>query len=868
MLKSKHLLFLPLLAGLILVSFDVSSPPPQGAIGPYLDGVFAPSAPGGAWALEDPLPGESFPAPVRIVPFPGTSDLLVLSKIGQIWRVSLENGSKELILDITDRSFKLGDGGTLGIALHPRFGDLSAPDKQLVFVYYRSKPEPDEWSEKGFNRLSKFSWDAQAGIFDPASEEILIQQYDRSTWHNGGAMFFGPDGFLYLSVGDEGFFEFQPVSTQTITGGFFSGILRIDVDNDPDRSHPIRRQPLSNEAPPAGWGETFSRAYSIPDDNPWLDPEGGVLEEFFAIGIRSPYAMSYDPEKGLIWVADVGAGQREEISLVEKGDNCQWPYLEGTFVSEDRTKPDSLIGNEKGVYLEYDRSFGACVIGGDIYRGTVFPELNEKYIFGDCVSNRLMALTQTGSQSEPEMETLIADLGGEPVEIPRGPITTGVFPLPNGQIFFTVIGSETEDGAGKIFRLKRKAGVADPPARLSELGAFTDLTTLNPAPGLIPYRVNAPLWSDRAIKKRWMAIPNDGTFDSPEEQVIFRENEEWTFPEGAVFVKHFELPRTLSRTGETIRLETRFFIIGKDRRAYGLTYKWNEEGTEAFLLGGGASKGYDIYEGGSVAFTQDWDYPSREQCMSCHNANANYVLGVKTHQLNGENFYPELGRSMNQLEYLNQIGVFQRNIGQSSQYLRSYPIDDESIDLGLRVRSYLDANCAGCHRQGGVAGLSMDLRLNRPLPLQNIINVPTQSHSSDPNQLIVKPGDHQASVLWTRDASLTDNRMPPISRNMLDQVYLDALAEWIDNLPGNAGTLDQNLVFPNPSKGRLGIRISENWEAPYRLSIYNMSGQLMRKETLDSRARHLDLTDLPAGVYVLELRSGDQREIKRFVLNE
>jgi uncharacterized repeat protein (TIGR03806 family) len=794
---------------------------------------------------------------------------LVLSKLGEVWRVSIADQSKVLLLDIKDRVFHKADAGAVGIALHPRFGDPSAPDKQLLFMYYRTKPEPDVWHDSGFNRLSKFTWDPQSGSFDPSSEKILIQQFDRSTWHNGGAMFFGPDDFLYLSVGDEGSEGYQSVSTQQLTGGLFSGILRIDVDNDPTRSHPIRRQPVANGAVPDGWaGDTYSQDYSIPNDNPWLSPDSSLLEEFYAIGIRSPYAMAFDPETQLIWLADVGAGAREEISLVERGDNLQWPYLEGTLKSKVHQKPENFIGNEKEVYFEYDRTVGSCIIGGSVYHGTQFPGLNGKYLFADYIQNKLLALTNTGNQSEPELETLLNNLSGQPVEVPEAPGITGVFPLEDGQIMITVMGDyDHPANPGKIFRLKRKAAVAEPPAKLSELGAFTDLNSLTPAPGILPYDVNAPLWSDRAVKKRWIAVPNDGNFDSAEEQITFRSNKEWTFPEGTVFIKHFELPVTTGPAGKTARLETRFFVIAKGGSAYGLTYKWNTEGTEAYLLGGGASKDFDIYENGGFAFTQTWNFPSRAQCMSCHNANAQYVLGIKTHQLNGDQYYLHLGRSMNQLEYFNQAGMFQRDIGRGESYLRSYPIEDESVDLELRIRSYLDANCSSCHRPKGVLTINLDFRLTTPLKLQNIVNFPTQSHSSNPNRLIVKPGSPESSELWIRDASTDESRMPPLGRSLVDQAYIDALVEWIGNLPEDYVAFEKFLLFPNPSNGLMAIRISDGWTAPFQLAVQSSLGKVVHRETFGSKSFFLDLKNLPAGLYILDINdSQERRHTEKFVL--
>ncbi|MEL6832698.1 MAG: PQQ-dependent sugar dehydrogenase [Bacteroidota bacterium] len=872
-ISSRVLVPLFVVGAILVYSFRTASFfPPPGAISPFLNGVFPRTTPGagGAWELVDPLPGQTFYGPVRIIPFTSSTDVLVLGKWGEIWRIDLEDQLAETVLDIKDRSFKLGDGGTVGMVLHPKFGDPSEPDKQVVFVYYRHKPDPDQWDEIGYNRLSKFRWDPVTETFDADSEEILIQQYDRMTWHNGGALFFGPDEMLYISVGDEGNESQRVISTQRLDGGLFSGILRIDVDNDPSRSHPIVRQPIAYANPPNDWPETFTQGYMIPNDNPWLSPDGEHLEEFYAIGLRSPYAMSYDYETGRIWVADVGGATQEEISQARKGDNMQWPYFEGTHRLEayDRPAEEDYIGVERAPYLAYERTFGACIIGGDVYQGTKFPELVGKYLFADYISNRLMALSTSSEQVEPEIETLLPNLDGQPVDIPQGAGITGVFPMPNGDILITIIGNRMEVIPGKIFRLKRSVEVADPPAKLSELGVFTDLESLTPVAGIIPYDVQSPLWSDRATKKRWIALPNDGTFDNASEQIQFRSKQDWDFPVGTVFIKHFDLPLTLGENGPSQRLETRFFVIGEDNRSYGLTYKWNEEGTEAFLQGGGSAKTFSIAdENGQFAYEQAWDYPSREQCMTCHNTSANHVLGVKTHQLNGELDYPHLGEPMNQLTYLNELGVFNQDIGSASRYDKAYPIDDETIDLDLRIRSYFDANCASCHRHGALPTVHMDLQFHTPLILKNIIGVPTTSNASDPDRLIIQAGDHSVSEFWLRDASITQERMPPLARNLVDEVYVDELAEWIDGLSPIDVNEEDNIIFPNPTDDWLGIRFGDSWEGPFEMRLIALDGRLIHQSTIESVTETLDLSILPSGVYLLELSSfNGRREIERILV--
>ncbi|MCG8332753.1 MAG: PQQ-dependent sugar dehydrogenase [Chitinophagales bacterium] len=877
----KRLLFIAIL---VLTAFSLmeSPPPPPGDMGPYLNGVFSDKIPGasGAWTLEDPWPNLSIAAPLRIIPFPGTEDVLVLSKLGEVWRVSFENQTQELILDIKDRAFEGGEAGTTGIALHPEFGNPAAPEKQLIFIYYRHKPSGFQipW-EEGFNRLSKFRWDEGSGTFDADTEEILFQQYDRNTWHNGGAMFFHPeDGFLYLAVGDEGNpKEGEGVniekSTQRLDRALMSGLLRIDVDNDPTRSHPIRRQPQPAEwgPPDPAWGDTYSQGYSIPNDNPWQNTDGSILEEFYAIGIRSPYSVSYDAVGDRIWLSDVGYVSREEISFIEKEDNLQWPYMEGDTTSEllSIPEPDNLIGFDKEPIHSYGRDFGGCIIGGSVYHGNLYPDLYGKYLFADYNTGRIMTLDYDEIGQEAERDVLIYNIETLGLDLPAGNGITGIFPMPNGDVLLTLL-SYVNDGVtyfknpGKILRLKAQEITPDPATLLSELGVFTNMNTLEVADGIIPFTVNTPLWSDRALKKRWMAIPNDGDFDTPSERIQFSSLGDWLFPEGTVFIKHFDLPVS-DNMEENVKLETRFFIVGKEGRGYGLTYKWNEEGTDAVLLPAEASQDYTLYENGVPAGTQTWDFPSRGDCLSCHTSNANYILGVKTYQLNGTYDYPEAG-VMNQLDYLSQLGILDQSVPNPNDQPRGYAIDDETADLSLRIRSYLDANCASCHRPGGILGVNMDFRFQVPLHLQNIINQPTQSSNSDADRLLVKPGYHAESEIWVRDASLSSNQMPPLARSIIHDIYIEKLAEWIDGLPVDAGAVNELILYPNPTTGWLGIRINDDWEGPFEAEIYSIKGQLIETHQITNHSHFLNMTTAEKGTYILRLSSQHNEEVSKFVV--
>ncbi len=817
---------------------------------PYLNGIFPATTPGngGTWYLEETLTEINIAAPLKIVEFSGTEDFLVLCKTGRLWQVNLETQTQSLVLDISGRTTNYSESGTVSVALHPDFGKPGADGKQTVFLFYRYRPDTDKAKHEGYNRLSKFTWDESQQQFDESSEEILIQQYDRSSWHNGGGLFFN-EGYLHLALGDEGQPDFRQASNQRLDRGLFSGLLRIDVDNDPGRSHPIRRQPIGNDDPPAGWTEkTFTQGYSIPNDNPWQSEAGDLLEEFYAIGMRSPYSTHFDTLEKTIWLSDVGTSRREEINTVEKGDNLQWNYLEGEEWAGNR--PEVIIGNEKKPLFHYGNDLGNCVIGGGVYRGDRFVSLNGRYLFADYMSDKIMAL-RTDLNAAPEAEVLLSDFGSEPLHLPEHTSISGLHYTPQGDVLVTTIAWPHTSG-GKILHLRQREAVADPPARLSQLGVFTDMKRLEVIDGILPYDVNAPLWSDRAVKRRWMAIPNDGAFDQPTEQIQFSANEDWDFPEGTVFIKHFDLPTSRSNPDNLTKLETRFFILGQNGTAYGLTYKWNDEQTDAFLQLERSESTYDITESGRVVGTQTWGFPGRDQCMSCHNNNANHVLGVKTHQLNGPVFYPSLGREENQLKYLSDYNILDSDLGGLTAYPQAVNLTDPEASLDDKINSYLDANCSFCHRVGGVTGITMDLRFHTPLVAKNIVELPTQSQSSNHGNLLVMPGNHEASELWVRDQSRDENRMPPIGSKLVDEAYISALAEWIDGL-GEDFEIETFVTFPNPSDGWMMLRVNRDWVLPLRVDVYSAPGQLVYTEMHDSPDIDLGLQRVGSGLFVLRV---------------
>ena len=292
----------------------------------------------------------------------GTNRLFIPSQLGTIYVMPNDPSVEEpkVFLDIHDRVVyqdKENEKGLLGMAFHPRYRENGE-----FFVYYTptGTRKPHTIAVSRF-RVSK-SDPHQA---DPASEERLLE-VEHPFWnHKGGTLVFGPDGYLYIAIGDGGLAN-DPFGNGQKLDTLLGKILRIDVDHRND-----------------------DHAYAVPRDNPFVD-KAGARGEIWAYGVRNPWRIAFDRKTGLLWCADVGQDLWEEIDLIVRGGNYGWNVREGVHKFGAKgvdPRPDIVEP-----IWEYHHEVGKSITGGQVYRGKKLPELEGCYLYADYVSGKVWAL--------------------------------------------------------------------------------------------------------------------------------------------------------------------------------------------------------------------------------------------------------------------------------------------------------------------------------------------------------------------------------------------------------------------------------------------------------------------------------------------
>ncbi len=613
-----------------------------------------------------------------------------------------------------------GECGLLGMAFHPDF-----PATPRVYLSYtsvqRTLAGPD-------SRLSEFTSRDGGRTLDPDSERVILTITKNNINHHGGRIIFGPDGFLYLGMGDGNSLSNDYAQRLTTLLGKF---IRIDIR-----------------------GTTGTALYRIPADNPFAASTElcGVngfgtqnCPEIYAWGFRNPWGWSFDRDNGDLWAGDVGESDFEEVNRVRRGGNYGWRCFEGKQDVSGRYATGSACAARPNLLppvAEYPHALGRAVTGGYVYRGTAVPALVGRYVFGDFTTGRIWDIpndtqpTMTmagGFESGLSISTFAEDIDGE----------LYVVHMYRGMHRITAAG-----GGGP--------GVA---TQLSATGCVDASNATLPASGLIPYTPNAAFWSDGAAKERWIGLPN-------EQNITVGAEGDWDFPNGTVLKKDFRLDDRL--------IETRLFMRHPDGVWAGYSYEWNAQQTDATLVRGGKQV--------TVA-GQTWIYPSEGQCLLCHTEAAGRSLGLETRQLAFNITYLQTSRDAHQLVTLNALNVLTSPIANPTDQVPYPNPTGTSGTLGARARAYLHTNCAQCHRPGGPTTSNMDLRYATALANTNACDVvPGLGDLGLTNARLIAPGAATRSVLIDRMSRRDAHGMPSVGSARVDTEGAALLTDWVNSL--------------------------------------------------------------------------------------
>lgn len=298
----------------------------------------------------------------------GSNRLYVVEQEGVIRVIEHGNLLAQPFLDIRDRVNSGGEKGLLSVAFHPRHAENG-----LLYVNYTTRA-------RGLHTIVAEFKRGAGGQVQTASERVLLKIKQPYANHNGGQLAFGPDGYLYIGMGDGGSAN-DPLDHGQNTRTLLGALLRIDVDH-------------------RGQGHL----YAVPPDNPFVG-QSDYLKEIWAFGLRNPWRFSFDVASGQLFLADVGQDEEEEINIIKKGGNYGWNIMEGMSCT-----PGVLINcNKAGLELPifaYPHPEGFSITGGFVYRGKAIPGLCGAYVYGDYVSQRIWGLRYDGHRVTRQRELL------------------------------------------------------------------------------------------------------------------------------------------------------------------------------------------------------------------------------------------------------------------------------------------------------------------------------------------------------------------------------------------------------------------------------------------------------------------------------
>ncbi|MBL9190480.1 MAG: PQQ-dependent sugar dehydrogenase [Opitutaceae bacterium] len=685
--------------------------------------------------VERAFPNLTFAQPIEVAPLPGTDRLVVVELGGKLrsFRAGDENASEtDLFGDVARFDRELTDAYAL--TFHPRFAE-----NRFAYVLALVKKPGVRNNENG-TRIIRFKVTADPiPRLDHASGTVLI------TWlqggHNGGNLRFGPDGMLYFGAGDAGPAEPPDlfVTGQDISD-LLGSVMRIDVD---------RAEP--------------GLAYAIPRDNPFV----GVPKargEVWAYGLRNPWRIAFDPKSGELYTGDVGWQLWEMIYRVKRGGNYGWSLTEG---GKQDVRPDRLIGPSPILppLAIHSHEEAASITGGEFYHGKALPELRGAYLYGDWQTGVFWSLRADGDR--------VTELR-ELCRTPLSPVGFGV--QSDGEILIC------DYAAGGLWRFARNPAAGAPskfPRRLSETGLFADTPRQRPAPGVVPYEINAPRFADHATAERWVAFPGDGKITFAARQLGVMPAGRWVYPDNAVLAKTYTLEFERGKPATRRRIETQLMHYDAQTQQWGAySYRWNDAQTDADLVPTrGDEATFDIKDTAAPGGTlrQTWRFHSRAECLRCHNLTTNYTPGFNALQLDR----PTAASPGRQLDTFHALGL-----GRPEPRMAD-PHGDAGT-LETRARSYLHANCSACHRHNGGGSAPLWLNVDAVLKDSSLLGAkPVQGDLGLPDARVIAPGDPARSVLLYRIATEGRGHMPYLGSRLVDERGLMLVRDWIAGMNPN-----------------------------------------------------------------------------------
>lgn len=713
------------------------------------------------YKTERAFPKLSFNEPLEAVAAPGTQRIFIAERKGKIWSFVADSKTEkaDLAYDFVGKTEK---GEPLpqtvyAMTVHPKFAENG-----YVFVTYI--PDTRKDNVPNGTRVSRFKVSGEPPKFDAASEKTIIEWHNGG--HNGGGLAFGNDGMLYIATGDASGIADERQTGQDLSD-LFGSILRVDVDAAGD-----------------------DKGYVVPNDNPFVKMKD-ARPEIWAYGLRQVWRFSFDRQNGQLWAGEVGQDLWEMVYAIERGGNYGWSVSEGLhpFRPERKLGPTPIL---KPV-VEHSHSDFRSITGGFVYAGKKLPELQGHYIYGDFDTGRIWSFKPHHTNQAADRRFVASELG----ELARTTYRIVSFCEDHNRELLLV--DFMGGGLHSIVPAPAVVETAPFPKKLSETGLFKSIKEHRVAAGVIPYSVNAELWSDHAVKERFIAIPGDGKIGFDE--ITYPEPPPgapagWKFPDGTVLVKSFFMDMERGNPASRKRLETRLLHFQQfpgtsevgDQYWRGYTYVWNEEQTDAELLdGAGLDKTLHIKDGDRT-IEQVYRFPSRAECALCHNNAAKFALGVSTLQLNREHDYG-YGK-VNQLAALEQLGLFEKTLPKKPAELpKLVNYEDATQPIEVRARAYLHSNCAHCHTKWG--GGNAEFKLSSTLPLEQlgIAGVkPGHGAFGLTEPALISPGHPERSVILHRMKLNALGRMPHIGSKTVHESAVKVVEAWIKELPTSAAT--------------------------------------------------------------------------------